>query len=157
MNLKLLNESINVLMVDDDRALQTAVSMYLASQNIKFHSVFSAAEALSSSVLDEMDVLLVDIQLPDMDGFECAKKIQNKTLNQFATLFLSGVSMDTHSICKGYDMGCVDYLLKPVDPEILLRKVCTAYEQIQQILELEFIVEEKLALEEELLKIDLDF
>ena len=73
MNLKLLNDQINVLMIDDDLKLQKMTALYLNSQNLNFHSAFTAKEAINHQALDSINVVLIDIQLPDMTGFECAK------------------------------------------------------------------------------------
>ena len=157
MNLQLLNQEMNILMVDDDVTLQNLLASFFSSKNIRFQSAFSAQEVLRKKCLDHINVVLLDVQLPDMNGFDFSKALNKLVTHPFATLFLSGVNMDTQSICQGYDSGCVDYLLKPIDPSILLKKVQAAYENTQHILELEYVVEEKLALEEELLKIDIDF
>ena len=113
-----------VLAVDDKRANLVALEALLGEA---YQVVFAASGAQAISIVrarDDIDVVLMDVQMPEMDGFEAAKEI--KKLEHGKTLpiiFVTAVYSEDPYVRKGYEAGGMDYFSKPFDPEILKMKV----------------------------------
>ncbi|MEJ0033240.1 MAG: response regulator [Bacteroidota bacterium] len=73
---------------------------------------------------NNVDLIILDVQMPDMDGFEVASVLKsNKRTRDIAIIFASAEKNERASIMKGFEGGAVDYLLKPLDPELTKAKV----------------------------------
>ena len=115
---------VNVLAVDDRAenllALESALSEL--GQNLQF--VTSADEALRYLLTNEVALILLDVQMPEVDGFELAELIrQRETTQHTPIIFISANSIEQQYVFKGYSLGAVDYITKPFEPEILSSKV----------------------------------
>ncbi len=114
---------INVLVVDDmpDKLLATAAILEEPGRNIV--SAPSGREALRYLLKQDFAVILLDVNMPEMNGFEAAALIRSrKKTEQTPIIFVTAFSDDTH-IAQGYSLGAVDYILAPIVPEILRTKV----------------------------------
>ncbi|MDD5286193.1 MAG: response regulator [Desulfuromonadaceae bacterium] len=132
-------DKIPVLLVDDRPENLTALEGLLESMWIDIFKATSGNEALSLSLKHDFALVLMDVRMPDMDGFETAElmRAHPKTI-RLPIIFVSAVMKDTKHQFKGYETGAFDYLLKPIDPIILRSKVrvfCDLYQQ-RQMLEL---------------------
>src|SRR5215472_5919351 len=84
----------------------------------------SGEEALRSILKQEFAVILLDARMPGMDGFEVARLIRERERSRHTPIiFLTGAYEDTSSITRGYEAGAVDYIVKPLVPEILKSKI----------------------------------
>lgn len=141
-----------ILIVDDKYenlfSLKTLLQLYAYETD----TAASGEEALKKILKNEYSVIILDVQMPDMDGYEVAEAISglNKT-RDIPIIFLSAVNIDKRFIAKGYDSGGVDYITKPFDNDLLLLKVRTFYRLYQQRKELK-MVEEALRREIEMRK-----
>lgn len=113
-----------VLIVDDNRDSLFALKEGLASLNVRILTAESGREALRILLEETVAAILLDVLMPDMDGFETAELIRSHAKTKFTPiLFITGVSKSDENIQKGYVLGAVDYILKPVNVEILKSKV----------------------------------
>lgn len=113
-----------VLLVDDDVKNIFALETILEPVKIKTVSATSGEVALEMLMQDEYALILLDVQMPGMDGFETAALIQqNSRLKNIPIIFVTAINKENHYIKQGHEVGAVDYLFKPIEPSILLSKV----------------------------------
>src|SRR5690349_7506503 len=109
---------VNVLLVDDrpDKLLALEAVLEDLGQNIV--RAYSGREALRHVLTTEFAVILLDVNMPGMDGFETAGLIrQRKSSEHVPIIFITAFSDEMH-IARGYSLGAVDYILAPVIPEV---------------------------------------
>ncbi len=112
-----------ILLVDDDERNLLALREVLAPI-AKVVTATSGREALRMLMKEEFAVILLDVFMPDIDGYETASFIRNRPQTaRVPIIFLSAVNKETEHLMKGYEMGAVDYVFKPVDPLVLKSKV----------------------------------
>lgn len=123
-----------ILIVDDIETNITAVKSVLEPLNIDVYSANSGKEALSLILRHEFAVVILDVQMPGMDGFETAKLIRLSEKNEhLPIIFVTGMGDNPKLILEAYGSGgAADYLLKPVDPVQLRSKVSVFIELDQQ-------------------------
>jgi PAS domain S-box-containing protein len=113
-----------ILMVDDTPSNLVALEAVLAPLGQTLVRAASGREALRALLEDDFAVLLLDVQMPGMDGFEVASMIkQRERSRRTPIIFITAIHREPSKIFLGYAQGAVDYLLKPYDPEILRSKV----------------------------------
>ena len=113
-----------VLMVDDHPPNLVALEAILAPLGQELVQATSGADALRKLLDGDFAVILMDVQMPGMDGMQAVKLIKERPRNKhIPIIFLTAISKDPANIFRGYQEGAVDYLLKPFDPEILRAKV----------------------------------
>lgn len=118
-----------ILIVDDKRDNLTALSAALANGGYAIDTAMSGPEALKKVLQTEYAVILLDVMMPDMDGFEVAATIrQRKRSEHTPIVFLTAIARDVASMFKGYTVGAVDYVTKPVDPDVIRAKVAVFVE-----------------------------
>ncbi|WP_224246917.1 hybrid sensor histidine kinase/response regulator [Hyalangium gracile] len=114
----------SILMVDDHPSNLLALEAILEPLGQELIKATSGEEALKFLLQRDVAVILMDVQMPGMDGFQTAAFIkQRERTRTIPIIFLTALSRDAAHIFKGYAHGAVDYLLKPFDPEILRSKV----------------------------------
>lgn len=114
----------NILIVDDKPSNLMVMEEVLAPLNVSMTSVTSGEDALSNLLHSDFDLVLMDVQMPHMDGFETAELIHNTKKTQGTPIiFISAVSTNHEFIRHGYELGAVDYITKPIDPLVLRSKV----------------------------------
>jgi PAS domain S-box-containing protein len=114
-----------ILLVDDREANLTAIESVLASSDFELVKARSGREALEQLTLHEFALVLLDVQMPTMDGFAVARYIRNTP--KFSTvpiIFLTAICHDEVYSNQAYDLGAVDFLYKPFDIRALRSKVC---------------------------------
>ena len=120
---------MNVLIVDDEPSNLLALEAILEPLELNLVRAGSGKEALRHALRDDHAVVLLDVQMPDMDGFETAELLRSRTRTRdVPIIFLTAISKDKKFITRGYGVGAVDYLLKPYEPEILKAKVAVFVE-----------------------------
>lgn len=119
-----LAQKVNLLIVDDDPAKLLAHESILEGLGQNVIKARSGREALELLLKVEFAAVLLDVKLPDLDGFEVASLIrQRPSLERIPIIFITGYSTTDIDRLKGYDVGAADYLFLPVVPEILKAKV----------------------------------
>ena len=126
-----------ILIVDDQEANIYSLKKLLESQNFLVDTALSGEEALKKVLKNDYALIILDVQMPGIDGFEVAETLSgfNKT-KDVPIIFLSAVNKDKKFITKGYASGGIDYVTKPIDPDILMLKVKTFYRLYEQTLAL---------------------
>jgi PAS domain S-box-containing protein len=118
------NEKVNILMVDDQPAKLLSYDAILAELGENLIKAASGREALEILLKTDVAVVLMDVSMPEMDGFEMAEIIrQHPRFQKTAIIFISGVHLTDLDKLKGYQRGAVDYISVPVVPEVLRAKV----------------------------------
>ncbi len=115
----------NILSVDDNQNNLFALSVLLKTQkNIKSIEVLTAKEALNVLLSEKIDLILLDVQMPEINGFELAKMIKsNKKTKDIPIIFVTAVFKSEEFIKEGFEIGAVDYITKPIDDNQLLNKI----------------------------------
>jgi len=130
-------ERARVLLVDDDERNLLAVATVLEDLG-EVVSARSGEEALRHLLKGEFAVILLDVYMPGMDGYETAQIIRNRDQTKgIPIVFLSAVNKETEHQLRGYSMGAVDYVFKPVDPIILRSKVAVFVDLFEKSKEIE--------------------
>ncbi len=115
---------VNVLLVDDYPQNILALEAILDCLGQNLVKAQSGVEALRSLLDQDFALILLDVQMPGMDGFETAKLIRERERSRYTPIiFLTAFSPSDNLVFKGYSLGAVDYLIKPISPEILKSKV----------------------------------
>ncbi|GAB3912225.1 response regulator [Larkinella knui] len=126
-----------ILIVDDRPENILPLKKILELHSFSVDSAESGEEALKKVLKTNYAVIILDVQMPGMDGFEVANAIAGfSKAKDTCIIFLSAVNTEKKFITKGYTSGGVDYLTKPVDPDILVLKVKTLHRLYQQQQEL---------------------
>ncbi|MGI9278557.1 MAG: diguanylate cyclase domain-containing protein [Endozoicomonas sp.] len=129
---------VKILVVDDRHENLLAMSKLLKPLGAEVHKVDSGEAALSEVLHHHFAVILLDVQMPGMDGFETATLLHsNKQTSNIPIIFVTAINKDQAYISKGYQAGAVDYLPKPINPDILLGKVKVFLQLEEQRIELE--------------------
>lgn len=119
-----MSERVNVLLVDDRPEGLVTLEAVLANPEYNLIKANSGMEALSHVLNHEFAVILMDVQMPEMDGFETASIIkQRERSRNIPIIFLTAINKSDENIQTGYSVGAVDYVFKPFDPHILKSKV----------------------------------
>lgn len=130
-------EKIPVLLVDDRPENLTALAGLLEDMGLDIFTATSGNEALRLSLRHEFAIVLMDVRMPDMDGYETAELMRaNPKTRSLPIIFVTAAMQDTEHQFKGYEAGAFDYLLKPIEPPILRSKVrvfCDLYHQRRRL------------------------
>ncbi|NLD39181.1 MAG: diguanylate cyclase [Desulfatiglans sp.] len=118
------HEKPNILIVDDLPTNLTVLEALLKELDINIVKARSGSEALSRMIEDDFALVLLDVQMPEMDGFETAELMRGSAkTRQIPIIFVTAINKDQEHIFRGYEAGAVDYLFKPFKPQILKGKV----------------------------------
>ena len=113
-----------VLLVDDRPDNLLALQAVLEPLDVELVSAGSGGEALAALLAEEFAAVVLDVQMPDMDGFETAQLIKGRERTRLLPIiFLTAISGEPHHHLAGYQAGAVDYIKKPFEPDILRAKV----------------------------------
>jgi two-component sensor histidine kinase len=115
---------VNILIVDDEPKNLTVLETVLDSPRYRVIRAESADKALLALLKHDFAVLILDVQMPGITGFELAQMIkERKKTSEVPIIFLTAYYNEDQHVIEGYDSGAVDYLLKPINPAILRSKV----------------------------------
>ena len=133
-----------ILIVDDRSENLHAMKVTLQPlEDVEIYTAMSGNEGLALMTEHEFAVVLMDVQMPEMDGFETASLMQNhKATRNIPIIFVTAISKDEEHVFKGYQAGAVDYLFKPLNHDILLSKVKVFLKLYRQRVECERLQEE---------------
>jgi signal transduction histidine kinase len=146
-------QRVNILLVDDQPGKLLSYEVMLADLNENLIKTNSAREALEQLLRNEIAVVLIDVVMPDLDGFELAAMIrEHPRFRRTSIIFVSAINMSEPDLLRGYEAGGVDYVTVPVVPQLLRAKVrvfADLYRKTRQLeqlnAELERRVEERTA------------
>ncbi len=142
---------VNILMVDDQPAKLLSYEAILRDLNENLIKVSSGREALDQLLKTDIALVLLDVSMPDIDGFELANLIrQHPRYQNMAIIFISGVHLTDVDRIQGYQRGAVDYISVPVVPELLRAKVSVFAELYRKTRELETVNNDLRIVEERL-------
>ncbi len=117
-------EPINILMVDDSATNLLALESILHAPDINLVSASSGDDALRYLLHNEVAVILLDVYMPGIDGLETAELIRGREKSRnIPIIFLTADSTGGRHLSRGYSLGAVDYIVKPIEPDILRSKV----------------------------------
>jgi two-component sensor histidine kinase len=132
------NAPVNILLVDDQPAKLLSYEAILSGLGENLIKATSAREALERLLTCEIAVILVDVCMPELDGFEFARMVrEHPRFQQTAIIFVSAVLLTEVDALRGYEMGAVDYVPVPVVPEVLRAKIKVFSELYRKTKELE--------------------
>lgn len=118
------NDPVSILIVDDRPENLLSLESLLRSDSVHVVKAASGRDALRLSLRHELALVLLDVQMPEMDGFETAELMRgNPKTRGVPIIFVTAGDKSAHSLFKGYESGAVDYIYKPIDPVILRSKV----------------------------------
>lgn len=167
------DETPKILIVDDRPENLLAMGLHFEDEPCTIVKASSGNEALSKILVHEFAVVLLDVQMPGMDGFETAELMRsNKKTANIPIIFVTAISKEKQHLFKGYEAGAVDYIFKPLEPVILKSKVAvflSLYNQKQRLQKtnarlhqakkavekanLKFLEQQKIIMQEERLKV----
>ena len=128
-----MTDRANILLVDDHEENLLALESILEPLGQKLLLATSGEEALRRLLVDDVALILLDVRMSGLDGFETAALIkQRERTRSIPIIFLTAASSDEAQIFRGYSAGAVDYLLKPFDPDVLRSKVSVFVELHQK-------------------------
>lgn len=137
-SIKKQDENLNILIVDDKTENLFALEKLLEKPGRRFFKASSGKAALKMAYNTDFSLILLDVQMPEMNGFEVARILKsNPKTAKFSIIFVTAISKEEKYVLKGYDEGAIDYLFKPLDVEITKAKVSTYLKLDQQNRELE--------------------
>ena len=126
-------DTVAILLVDDRPENLFALEGLLESPGLNIVKASSGNEALGLMLEHDFALVLLDVQMPGMDGFETAELMRGtEKTRQVPIIFVTAISTEQQHVFKGYEAGAVDYLFKPIVPEFLRTKVGVFCELFQQ-------------------------
>ncbi len=111
---------IRVLVVDDEWNMRNLLRIYLTRQGMEIKEAFNGKEALEHIKNDTFDIILLDVMMPDMDGWEVCKRIREKDMTPILMLT---ARTETKDKVQGLGLGADDYVTKPFDPDELMARI----------------------------------
>ena len=118
------DDRVSILLVDDRPENLLALEAILEPLSQVLVRAGSGPEALRQVLATDFAVMLLDVQMPGMNGFEVAEIIKSRERSRtIPIIFLSAISKEDAYVFKGYSMGAVDYVFKPFNPDVLRSKV----------------------------------
>lgn len=122
-----------ILMVDDRKENLMALEKLLKDVDVELYPATSGNEALRLTLYHDFALALLDIQMPEMDGYELAGLLrQDEKTSRMPFIFISAIYTDHINVFKGYEKGAFSYITKPFEPRILINKVRFFMEKFQQ-------------------------
>src|SRR3954468_24183434 len=141
------HDKVNILLVDDQPAKLLSYEVILHELGENLIKASSGQEALENLLKTEIAVVLVDVCMPDLDGFQLAAMIrEHPRFQKTAMIFISAIHLSDMDRLRGYEMGAVDYVPVPVIPEVLRAKVkvfAELYRKTRQLERLNAELEER--------------
>lgn len=133
-------EKVNILLVDDQLSKLLSYEVILAELGENLIMASSANEALEQLLRNDIALILIDVCMPDLDGFELARMIrEHPRFQNTAIIFVSAILMTDFDLLRGYRLGAVDYVPIPVVPELLRAKVRVFAELYRKTRQLELL------------------
>jgi signal transduction histidine kinase len=126
-------KTMKVLLVDDKSENLLALESLLKADAVEFHRATSGVEALELLLVQEYALAILDVQMPEMDGFELAELMRGtQQTRSVPIIFVTAGTRDQMNTFRGYDKGAVDFMYKPLDPHVVRSKVQVFLELARQ-------------------------
>jgi DNA-binding NarL/FixJ family response regulator len=122
-----------ILIVDDDITLRTAIIRYLSNRGYSVQDAGSGVEGLAAFEQDPPDVVVSDVMMSEMDGFEFCRRLRAMRLGQLVPFIFLSSRKDVEDRVQGHQMGADDYLVKPFEPRELVAKIEAQLERSRRI------------------------
>jgi two-component system sensor histidine kinase/response regulator len=133
-----MKSEVTLLLIDDKQSNVFALEQLLEKEGRFFLTANTGKDGLKLALQQEVDLIILDVQMPEMNGFEVAQVLKsNKRTRDIPIIFASAEMKERHSIIQGFEEGAVDYLSKPLDPELTKAKVAVLLKIQMQKRELE--------------------
>jgi DNA-binding response OmpR family regulator len=111
-----------VIFIEDEEDVRNAVKYILEAENYEFYGAASGPEGIAKITKYNIDLLLLDIMMPGMDGFEVCRAIKSEPSIDLPVIFISAKTEAT-DIARGFALGADDYIIKPFDPNDLITRI----------------------------------
>jgi signal transduction histidine kinase len=126
-------EPVKFLLVDDLEENLVALSALLRRADLELHMARSGTQALELLLRHEFALAIIDVHMPEMDGFELAELLRGtERCKHLPIIFATAAPREQHRVFKGYESGAVDFLFKPIDPHVLRHKAEVFFELFRQ-------------------------
>src|SRR3954470_15599463 len=149
MQLMTMGDKVNILLVDDQPSKLLTYEVILRELGDNLIKASSGQEALEQLLKNEIAVVLMDVSMPELDGFQLASMIrEHPRFRKIAMIFVSAIHLAEIDHLRGYEMGAVDYVPVPVVPQVLRAKVrvfTDLYRKNRQLERLNAELEERVA------------
>jgi signal transduction histidine kinase len=133
----------DILVVDDNQTNLVAIEAALQPLGRKLVLAHSGLEALSRLLEQDFALIILDVAMPGMDGFETAKLVRSRDRNRATPIiFVTGLSWQDDAVLRGYELGAFDFLMKPIRPEVLRAKASVFVQLQERTIELQHKAEE---------------
>ena len=148
-----MDKKQKILIVDDRVENLILLEKYLSEFNVNLIRALSGKEALSLIFEHEFALVLLDVEMPGMDGYETANLIRNNESTKYTPIiFVSAIYSETHHLIKGIESGAVDFIVKPIVPPILIGKVNIFLNLNRQHIKLEEEISKRIEVEKIMIK-----
>ena len=128
-----MRQVVKCLLVDDLPGNLLALSELLRQEDVEILQARSGTEALEILLIHQVALALLDVQMPDMDGFALAELMRGSACTRHVPIiFVTASAHDQHRMFKGYESGAVDFLYKPIEPQILSNKAAVFFQLDRQ-------------------------
>ncbi len=128
-----VHDPVDILLVDDKEENLVALEHLLADLPVTAVTACSGNEALGKVLERDFALVILDVQMPEMNGFEVAELMRKKSKTKhIPIIFVTAIGKDERYVFRGYEVGAVDYLFKPIEPDILKWKVTFFIDQYRQ-------------------------
>ena len=125
--------TVKCLIVDDLEENLLALSALLARPDVELLTAHSGSEALELSLVHDVALAFLDVQMPDMDGFELAELLRgSERTRHIPLIFVTAGMREQQRVFRGYDAGAVDFIYKPIEPHILRNKADVFFQLYRQ-------------------------
>jgi signal transduction histidine kinase len=133
----------DILVVDDNQTNLVAIEAALAPLGRNLVLAHSGVEALARLLEQDFALIILDVAMPGMDGFETARMVRSREKNRATPIiFVTGLSWQDDAVLKGYELGAFDFLIKPIRPEVLRAKASVFVQLQERTIELQHKAEE---------------
>jgi len=120
-----------IIFIEDEEDVRNAVQFVLEAEGYDFYSAFNGPEGIAKINKYNIDMLLLDIMMPGMDGFEVCRAIKTEPSVNLPVVFISAKA-EAADIARGFALGADDYIIKPFDPNDLLIRIKSVFEKYEK-------------------------
>lgn len=120
-----------IIFIEDEEDVRNAVQFVLEAEGYDFYSASNGPEGIAKINKHNIDMLLLDIMMPGMDGFEVCRAIKTEPSVNLPVVFISAKA-EAADIARGFALGADDYIIKPFDPNDLLIRVKSVFEKYEK-------------------------
>ena len=108
-----------ILLADDEEDIKTVISLYLSSKGYEVITAYDGLDAIDKAKTEKPDLILLDVMMPIMNGFEVCQKLKDDAETQNIPIIMLSAAAQSDTITKSLELGAKDYIVKPFEPERL--------------------------------------